>query len=74
MSDDQFTRLFVYMEKRFDEVDRRHNELRTELKSDIDRVYGLLDTYIKRQEVYDQERLMIIRQLHRYDTWIEQAS
>ena len=43
MSDDQFTKLFRYMEKRFDEIDKRLDTMAT--KDDISKVYDILDQH-----------------------------
>lgn len=43
MSDDQFTKLFRYMEKRFDEIDKRLDTMAT--KDDISKVYNILDQH-----------------------------
>ena len=43
MKDDQFTKLFRYMEKRFDEIDKRLDTMAT--KDDISKVYDILDQY-----------------------------
>ena len=43
MSDDQFTKLFRYMEKHFDEIDKRLDTMVT--KDDISKVYDILDQH-----------------------------
>ena len=43
MSDDQFTKLFRYMEKHFDEIDKRLDTMAT--KDDISKVYNILDQH-----------------------------
>ncbi|WIO46142.1 hypothetical protein [Candidatus Southlakia epibionticum] len=43
MKDDQFTKLFRYMEKRFDEIDKRLDTMATE--DDISKVYNILDQH-----------------------------
>ena len=43
MSDDQFMKLFRYMEKRFDEIDKRLDTMAT--KDDISKVYDILDQH-----------------------------
>lgn len=43
MKDDQFTKLFRYMEKRFDEIDKRLDTMAT--KDDISKVYNILDQH-----------------------------
>lgn len=43
MKDDQFTKLFRYMEKCFDEIDKRLDTMAT--KDDISKVYNILDQH-----------------------------
>lgn len=43
MKDDQFTKLFKYMEKCFDEIDKRLDTMAT--KDDISKVYDILDQH-----------------------------
>lgn len=43
MKDDQFTKLFRYMEKRFDEIDKHLDIVAT--KDDISKVYNILDQH-----------------------------
>lgn len=43
MKDDQFTKLFRYMERRFDEIDKRLDTMAT--KDDISKVYDILDQH-----------------------------
>lgn len=43
MKDDQFTKLFRYMEKRFDEIDKHLDTMAT--KDDISKVYDILDQH-----------------------------
>jgi hypothetical protein len=70
MSDDQFTKLFKYMEKRFNGVDTRFDEVN-------DRIDGVMNTLLelaKRQEINDEERLGMGHQLDRLDTWVHQLA
>ena len=43
MKDDQFTKLFRYMKKRFDEIDKHLDIVAT--KDDISKVYNILDQH-----------------------------
>ena len=74
MSDDQFTKLFKYMQGEFGQIRAKLSGVRTELKRDINRIYGLLDDNIKQQETDEQERLATNRQLDRHEGWIKQIS
>jgi hypothetical protein len=70
MSDDQFTKLFKYMEKRFDEVEIRFDEVNER----IDKVMNTLLELAKRQEINDEERLVMGHQLDRLDAWVHQLA
>ena len=72
MNDEQFTKLYKYMTKRFDEL-----EASLDTKADrnqVDRLYTLLDQHVTRQEVDDQERLAMTSQLDRHEGWIKQVA
>ena len=61
MNEDEFTRLFKFMTEHFDGIDQN-----LELKAsneDVQRALGLLDTLAKRQEISDDERLVMGHQL-----------
>ena len=61
MSNDEFTKLFKYMTERFDRIDQNLDEKSS--KEDMQRVLGLLDAMAKRQEISDDERLVMGHQL-----------
>lgn len=65
MSIDEFIRLFKYMEKRFDQIDKAL-EQKAE-KSDVDRIMSMLDALTKRQQIGEDERLVIRHQLEQLD-------
>src|SRR5438045_291085 len=67
MSTDEFTKLFKYMTKRFDKIDRALEEKAN--KVDLERALNILDSMIKRQETCDQERLVMGHQLERVERW-----
>jgi hypothetical protein len=49
MSQDEFTKLFRYMEQRFDRID---NTLEKKAdKQDVERLLGAVDAFAKRQEI-----------------------
>lgn len=70
MSDDQFTKLFTYMQDFRREMDARF----AAIEHNIDRIYSLLDAVIKQQEIEEQERLAINNQLSRHEQWIVRAA
>jgi len=70
MDDDQFKKLFKYMQEEFGQV-RVDMEV---LKKDINRLYTLVDQDLKRKETDEQERLVMGHQLDRHEDWIAKAS
>jgi len=72
MSEDQFTKLFTYMERRFADL-----EFKLDAKADkvvVDRMLAALDHVLKRLESNEQERLVILHQLARHEQWIDQLA
>ena len=70
MSDDQFTKLFKYIEKRFDAVDNRFDTVDTEiadLKGAVAELGGQLRDY-------HQEMIMLTRKVDRMERWIHQIA
>lgn len=72
MANDEFTKLFNYMTERFDRIDKTL-ELKAD-SADLRRVISSLDAIIKRQEISDDERLVMATQLTRLHDWVEQAA
>lgn len=61
MSAEEFTRLFKYMEERFDRIDKAlENKVE---KLDVERILEALDALAKRQEIDEEERLVMRHQL-----------
>ncbi len=72
MSGDEFTRLFKHMNVRFDHIEK---VLETKAdKADLDRIIGLLDPLVKRQETYEHEQLAMGDQVGRLQDWAEKAA
>ena len=75
MSTDEFSKLFnymTYMTERFDKID---NMLETKANNaDVQTALGLLDALAKRQEISDDERLVMSHQLTRLHDWVEEAA
>jgi len=57
MTADEFTKLFNHMNKRFDKIDKVLEDKAS--SADLQRALGLLDTLAKRQEISDDERLVM---------------
>lgn len=66
MSDDQFTKLFKYMQQEFKRIDGRFEEVNTK----IDTYAGAVDSYAKQTETYMQEMLALGRKVDRLEEWI----
>ncbi len=72
MSNDESTRLFNYIAKRFDHIDRSLEEKAS--ASDMRRVLDLLDAQAKRQEISDDERIVMGHQLDRLNRWTHELA
>lgn len=72
MSNDEFTKLFKYMTERFDSIDKALKEKAS--AADMQKVLGLLDALAKRQEISDDERLVMGHQLDRLDRWTHELA
>jgi hypothetical protein len=72
MSEDEFTKLFRYVSERFDKLDKAIEDKAS--SADMQRVLGLLDSLAKRQEISDDERLVMGHQLDRLDHWVHELA
>ena len=72
MTHDQFTKLFAYMQKRFDTLEA---QLETKASVEqVDRLHNTVEALAKRTETDEQERLVMGEQLRRHSEWIERAA
>jgi hypothetical protein len=72
MSHDEYTKLFLYMEKRFDKLEA---EMATKAdKADVERLYGLLDSNAKRLETIETEHVMLTHQVDHHEHWHHQVA
>ena len=69
MSHDEFTRLFNYMERRFDEI-----EYKLDRKAESDKVEYALDLILKKLGDHDAELAAINAQLNRHEGWFRQLA
>jgi hypothetical protein len=74
MSDDQFTKLFKYMQENFAQVRAEMNTEFTKVREDIDLLYRLVDADLKQRETDEQERLIMGHQLTRHEQWFDQLA
>ena len=72
MNDNGFTKLFSYMTERFDRIDEALGNKAD--KTDINRLLGAVDALAKRQEINDDERLVMGHQLEQLNTWVHQLA
>ena len=72
MSEDQFTKLFKYMQGEFKLVNQKLDQKSS--ASDMQLVLNLLDSIVKRQEISDDERLVMGHQLDRLDRWTHELA
>ncbi|HET8709059.1 MAG TPA: hypothetical protein VFL85_02130 [Candidatus Saccharimonadales bacterium] len=54
MSDDEFTRLFKYMQERFDVVENKLDQKASQ--SSVDNLIGAIDTFIRRLDTNESEQ------------------
>ena len=70
--DTQLERISVAVIKGFDRIDKT---LETKADAiDLQKALGLLDSFAKRQEISDDERLVMGHQLTRLHDWVEEAA
>ena len=72
MSDDQFTKLFKYMEKRFDVLE---NELSGKASQEsLDRLTNTIDAFVKRLDDNELEDAALKNQFNRLLEWARKVS
>lgn len=72
MSDDQFTKLFKYIQGFRKEMQA---ELATKAdKKQVEAIHKLLDDHLKHREIEEHERAAMNSQLDRHDKWINQLA
>jgi predicted nucleic acid-binding Zn-ribbon protein len=70
--DSQFTKLFKYMNKEFDQI---HKQLdATATKAELNTYANAVDAYMKRTETYHQEMLTLGHKVDRHEKWHEQTA
>jgi hypothetical protein len=66
MSEDEFTKLFKYMQTEFKKIDSRFNAVDIR----IDHLTNAVDAYAKQSETYMQEMLALGHKVDRLEQWI----
>ena len=72
MSDDQFTKLFKYMEKRFNDVDARFEA--TASRSQLERLQVAVDRIVSRLDTDDTERAALTSQIDRHEVALRRVT
>lgn len=72
MNTDEFTKLFNYMTERFDKIDKALESKANNV--DMQSALSLLDALVKRQEISDDERIVMSHQLTLLHEWVEEAA
>jgi hypothetical protein len=70
MNQDEFTKLFKYMTERFDKVDEQFAAQNLQ----FDRLQSLIDQVLKKQEISEDERLVMGHQIDRLDRWVHELA
>lgn len=72
MSDDQFTKLFVYMQKEFVKIHKKLDQKAD--KARVDAIYTMIDVCLKRLETNEHEQIFASHQVNRHEDWIKQLA
>lgn len=72
MKDDEFTKLFKYMQEHFDDLESRPEQIAN--KQDVDRILNSLERLARQADVDDTERVALSVQVDRNEDWTEQAA
>ena len=69
MSDDQFTKLFKYVEKRFDKIDKRLDQTAT--KEDVEHLQNTVVDFAAKLDTYAQEMAAMDHKIDRLEKYIQ---
>lgn len=72
MKDDEFTKLFQYMEKRFGDMDKRFDD--TASKKQVDHLINTIDHFVARLDTNETEQIVHNAQLDRLLDWAQKVS
>lgn len=72
MTQDEFAKLFKYMTERFNTLEEKLDSKAE--SADMQKVLNILDSLSKRQEISDDERLVMGHQLDRLDRWTHELA
>lgn len=72
MSEDEFTKIFKYMTKRFDSIDKKLDEKASQ--ESLERLTSTIDSFIKRLDDSEIEQASRDRQFDRLLEWAREVS
>ena len=72
MAQDEFTKLFTHMNKRFDAIDKRLDETAT--KTQVDELLGAVSDLAGDIKSYHEELLALGHKVDRLERWIHQIA
>lgn len=71
MNEDQFMKMFKYMEKRFDDVDKRIDGIENKFDKRFDDLTRLIDGYAAKIDSYAQEMAAMEHKINRLEKYIQ---
>lgn len=71
MNDDQFTKLFKYMDKRFDIIEKRIEGLETRTDTRFDEIISIIDGYAEKIDSYALEMAAMDHKISRLEKYIQ---
>jgi hypothetical protein len=74
MDDDQFTKLFHYLDERFDKVEIRIGNLEDRVGSGFNHLQSAVDGIAKSMDRFETEHIAMKSQLSRHEQWIQQLA
>jgi uncharacterized coiled-coil DUF342 family protein len=72
MKQDEFTKLFTFMQKEFNKINTRLDETAT--KQELNTLTNAVDAYAKQADTYMQELLALSHKVDRLERWINQIA
>jgi hypothetical protein len=72
MSHDEFTKLYKYMSRKFDTIDKRLDQTAT--KAELNLVLNAVDALVKQTEIYHREMLVLNHRVDRHEGWIHKVA
>lgn len=72
MSNDEFTKLFKYVEKRFDAMEKRFDK--TASKKQVDVLMGAVEGLAGQLKDYHEELVMLAHKVDRLERWVTQIA